>query len=265
VSRRAGPGILQWDGRSLISPGSLRGVGAVFHLAGEPIAGGRWNEARKERIRSSRVAGTRALVESIANMEDKPRVLVCASAVGYYGSRGDEILAEDATEGDDFLAQVCVAWEREARAAERHGVRVVSLRLGIVLAKEGGALGKLLPLFRSGLGGPLGEGRQWMPWIHVDDVVGLFLHAARYEALHGPVNAVAPEEVTNETFTRELARAVHRPAFLRVPKLAVRMALGEAATAVFASQRAVPKIALASGYTFRYPTLRAALEDVTSS
>jgi len=263
AARRALGGVraLAWDPEAGPPPAAaFDGVDAVFHLAGEPVAGGRWTADRKARIRSSRERGTRNLVAGMRAAGRQPAVLVSASAVGYYGDRGDRELDESAPPGDGFLADVCRAWEAEAAAAREAGIRVASVRIGIVLGEDGGALGRLLPLFRAGLGGTLGSGRQWMPWVHADDVVGLMLHAAA--ALDGPVNAVAPGIVTNREFTRALAAALGRPAFLPVPSLALRVALGEFGASLVHSQRVVPAVALASGYAFARPSLRDALEAV---
>lgn len=250
-----------WDGRAAIPPSVFDGADVVYHLAGEPVAGGRWTAEKKKRILDSRVLGTRAVVDSIGKAGSKPN-LVSASAVGFYGSRGDELLTEASTAGAGFLPDVCRAWELEAAQAERHGVHATMLRIGIVLAREGGALHQMLPLFRAGLGGRLGRGGQWMPWIHVDDVVALFLRAGRAPALDGPVNAVAPHAVTNATFTKALAHELHRPAFLAAPELAIRLAMGELADVVLASQRVVPERAVRSGYVFRHPTIEGALADL---
>ena len=186
-------------------PRAFDGVDAVFHLAGESVAAGRWTKARKQGICDSRLFGTKHLVDALAKLDRRPGVLVSASAVGYYGSRGDEVLTETSPSGDDFLAEVCVAWEKAAFEAERTGIRVVTSRTGVVLGR-GGALAKMLPPFKLGLGGRLGNGRQWMPWIHLDDLVGLLLFAAEQEAIRGPMNAVGPTPVTNRDFTRSLAR-----------------------------------------------------------
>lgn len=250
-----------WDGRAPVEPAALEGASVVFHLAGEPVGEGRWTEAKKARIRASRVDGTRALVASMARAAERPKVLVSASAVGYYGSRGDELLSEDSPPGEGFLPDVCRDWEAEAQAAEALGVRVVTVRIGVVLGRGGGALAKMLPLFRAGVAGRIGDGKQWMPWIHVDDVVGLLLHAAREERVRGPMNAAAPELVTNARFTRELARAVHRPALFPAPAPLLRLALGEMAGVVLASQRVVPEKALATGYRFVHPSLPEALAE----
>ncbi len=250
-----------WEPRSEVAPVAVfEGVEAVFHLAGEPVAGGRWNSERKRRIRDSRVLGTRHLVEALPLLPALPRVLVCASAVGYYGDRGDEELTEAAPRGAGFLAEVCEEWEAEARGAERHGVRVVLARFGLVLAPRGGALERMLPPFKLGLGGKLGGGRQWMPWVQLRDVVGLLLHAARDERLRGPLNVVAPEPVTNADFTRELGRALGRPAVLPVPRLALRLAFGELSEALLDSQRVIARSAAESHYPFVYPRLGPALE-----
>lgn len=254
---------VSWDGTSSIAPEVFERAEVVYHLAGEPVASGRWSEAKKQRIRESRTLGTRAVVDAIGQAGSKP-VLVSASAVGYYGSRGDEPLVEESIAGSGFLPDVCKAWEGEVEAAARSGSRVAMLRIGIVLAREGGALAKMLPIFRTGLAGRLGSGEQWMPWIHVDDVVSLFRHAAAATAIEGPMNAVAPNPVTNAEFTKMLARAIHRPAFFPAPKLALRVALGEMADVVLASQRVVPEKALRHGHVFRHPRLDEAFADLFS-
>jgi len=238
---------------------ALRELDAVIHLAGEPVAEGRWTADKKRRIRDSRVLGTRHLIAGLAAQELRPRVLVSASAVGYYGDRADEELDETAAAGTGFLAEVCVAWEREALAAERLGIRVVCLRTGIVLAPGGGALARMLPAFRLGAGGKLGSGRQWMPWVHVDDVVGILLHALREERVRGPLNAVGPRPVTNAELTRALGRALHRPAVLAVPAFALRVAFGELSEVLTASQRALPAVAERTGYAFHHAELAGAL------
>ena len=235
---------------------------AVFHLAGESVAEGRWTAAQKARIRDSRVVGTRNLVQGIAQVSDRPRVLVSASAVGYYGDRGEEELTESASPGRDFLADVCVAWEKEALAAEKLGVRVVTERTGIVLGAGGGALAKMLTPFKLGAGGPLGNGRQWMPWVHVSDLARLYLHAAEHESIRGPMNAVAPHPVRNSEFTKALGRQLRRPAFMPAPYLGLRLLFGEFAQVLFASQRVVPQVALDTGFTFQYPDIAAALKEI---
>jgi uncharacterized protein len=239
---------------------AFAGVDTVFHLAGEPVAEGRWTAEKKRRIEASRVLGTRHLVAALARLPAPPRLLVSASAVGYYGDRADAELDEGAAPGQGFLAEVCQAWEAEAQAAERHGIRVVCARLGLVLAPRGGALARMLPPFRMGVGGQLGDGRQWMPWIHLDDVVGLLLHAAREDSLRGPLNVVSPAPVINAEFTRCLGRALGRPTLLSVPRLALRVAFGELSQALLSSQRVLPRAAEQSGYRFKYPELAGALQ-----
>jgi hypothetical protein len=241
---------------------ALRGADVVFNLAGEPAAEGRWTAEKKRRIRDSRVVGTRHLVQGLAALDERPRVLVAASAVGYYGDRGDELLDERSSPGQGFLADVCIDWEREAMAAERLGIRVVCVRIGLVMSTAGGALAKMLPPFRLGAGGRLGSGRQWMPWIHIDDLVGILLHAGRSEALRGPVNGVAPAPVTNAAFTLALARAVRRPAVLPMPAFALNVAFGEMSGMLMASQRVMPTAALRSGYAFSHPDLGEALASL---
>lgn len=240
----------------------LASADAVIHLAGEPVAQ-RWNDAAKKRIHDSRVEGTRHLVKALSTQSMRPRVLVCASAVGYYGSRGDQILTEASSPGTDFLARVVVDWEEAAQSAESLGLRVVRLRLGMVLG-NGGALAKLLPPFRFGVGGRLGSGHQWMAWIHLEDAVNLILFAVNYAAIRGAVNATAPHPVTNEEFTDRLAQALHRPAILPVPGFALKLALGEMSGMVLASQRVLPTVAKSAGFRFQYPELHPALENLLS-
>jgi uncharacterized protein (TIGR01777 family) len=232
---------------------------AVVNLAGESIAAGRWTATRKAAIRRSRVEGTRALVEAMAAADPRPGVLVSASAIGYYGDRGPVALDESAGPGDDFLARVCVAWEAEAQRAEDLGVRVVRLRIGVVLAPDGGALSAMLLPFRAGLGGPLGGGSQWMSWVYRGDVVGLIRDAVSNDGYAGAVNATAPNPVTNKDFVRALGRALHRPAVLPVPAVGLRLALGEMATLLLASQRVLPTVAQRLGYAWQEPELPAAL------
>ncbi len=243
-------------------PEAFHGVDAVFHLAGDPVASGRWTAEKKKRIRDSRIIGTRNLVEGLRALSERPRVLVSTSAVGYYGSAGDAVLDESSPPGNDFLAEVCTAWEREALAVAEFGVRVAVVRTGIVLGREGGALKKLLTPFRLGLGGPLGNGKQWMPWIHVDDLVAMYMHAAEHEEIHGALNGAAPNPVTNKDFTKALAATVHRPAILPTPYFALRLALGEFAKILFDSQRVVPQKALAKGFQFRYPEVGPAMTAI---
>lgn len=251
-----------WDLATAPPAEAFDGVDTVFHLAAEPLAGGRLDPGKARRVAESRVTGTRLLVEALSRLERRPAVLVSASAVGYYGSRGDEVLTEDAGRGRGALAELCEAWERAALAAAELGVRVVTLRTGFVLGPGGGGLAKMLPVFRLGLGGRLGSGRQWMPWIHRDDVVSIALLAARERQLSGALNATGPAPVTNAELTRALAAALHRPALFPVPAPALRLALGDLAEAVLASQRVVPKRALDAGFRFAHVEVGAALRDV---
>jgi len=239
------------------SPESLEGVDAVVHLAGEPVAQ-RWNAEVKDRIRDSRVLGTRALVEAIGRLNRKPAVLVSASAIGFYGDRGDEVLTEASAGGQGFLVDVCRGWEAEADGAARFGVRVAKLRIGFVLGKDGGALAQMAPIFRAGVGGPLGSGRQWMPWIHADDVAELFAHAVE-APVSGVWNATAPHPVTNAEFTRELGKALHRPAVFPVPPFALKLAFGELGQHMLDSARVMPEAATKAGFAFGYPTIDRAL------
>lgn len=237
---------------------ALEGASAVIHLAGEPVAQ-RWSAEVKRRIRSSRMDGTAALVRGLEAMPERPEVLVCASAVGYYGSRGDEVLTEDSAPGTGFLPAVCQDWERSAAVAAGLGMRVVQVRIGVVLDPAGGALKQMLPPFRLGLGGPIAGGRAWMPWIHAQDLVRLMTWAVENPAVHGPVNAVAPNPVRNDEFTRSLAEALRRPAFFPVPALALKLLFGEMAEVVLASLRVTPEKAEHSGFRFEWPELRPAL------
>ncbi|MEA2277850.1 MAG: uncharacterized protein QOC78_2810 [Solirubrobacteraceae bacterium] len=239
---------------------ALEGRDAVVHLAGENVAQ-RWTDDAKRRIRASRELGTRNLVAGLRAAQPRPRALVASSAVGYYGAHGDEPVTEAAPPGRDFLAEVCAAWEREAAAAGDLDVRVVHVRTGVVLDRDGGALGKMLPFFRIGAGGPVAGGRQYMAWIHADDVVGIYLAAIDGEDWRGPVNASAPEPVTNREFSRALGRALHRPAIAPVPGLAVRLLYGDMAEIVTTGQRAVPERPLALGYAFAHTEVEAALRD----
>lgn len=239
---------------------SLERTDVMIHLAGEPVAQ-RWTANAREQIRQSRVSGTRHLVEALSALPRKPAALVCASAIGYYGSRGEELLNESAPPGSGFLPEVCVAWEREARAAEALGMRVACIRIGIALDTRGGALPQMINPFRFGVGGRLGSGQQWMSWIHLDDLAELFRFAAE-QPVSGAVNGVAPKPVRNVEFTKEIARALKRPALFRVPGFALQLLLGDMAELLLASQRCVPASAQAAGFTFRYPQLGPALADL---
>src|SRR5262245_7454497 len=238
-------------------------VDCIFHLAGDSVAAGRWTLAKKARIRDSRIIGTRNLVAALRELTTRPATLICASAVGYYGDRGDEDLDEGSSPGSDFLAEVCAGWEREATAARELGIRVVPIRIGIVLGPGGGALAKMLTPFKLGLGSPLGSGRQFMPWIHIDDLVEEMLFAASSGAVTGPLNGVAPHPVTNREFTKTLGRVLGRPTFMPpVPGFALKTLVGEFGEVLLGSQRVFPKAALAAGFKFRFENLESALRDV---
>ncbi len=242
----------------------FEGTDAVIHLAGHGIFDGRWNKERMAAIRTSRVDATRALVDGLRRMTKRPSVLVSASAVGYYGPRHPaEDLAESAAPGNDFLAQVCVGWEAEARMAEDLGVRVTNPRIGIVLGQKGGALASMVPPFKMFVGGPIGmTGKQPFPWIHLDDVTGLLVELTENKAYRGAVNAVAPGLVNNKEFSTALGKALHRPAMLPTPGFAIRILLGKVAQILTSGQRVLPKVALANGYAFRFPNVEGALADL---
>lgn len=240
----------------------LEGAGAVVHLAGENIAG-RWTAAKKQQIRDSRVDGTRVLAGAFAGLERPPAVFVGASAVGYYGDRGDELLDEESPPGEGFLPEVCQGWEAAADPLREAGVRVAHLRIGVVLSRQGGALGKMLLPFKLGAGGVVGSGRQYWSWVAIDDVVAAVLHVLANDQLRGPVNGVAPNPATNREFTKTLGRVLRRPTVFPMPAFAARLALGEMADALLlASARVVPRRLQASGYAFRYPDLESALRHV---
>ncbi len=254
---------VSWDPLAPVSPAVVSGFDAVVQLAGESVVG-RWTNEKKSAIRDSRVLGTRHLTAALAQSEAKPRVLVCASAIGFYGNRGDEILGEKSPIGRGFLPEVCSEWEEATRAASEAGIRTLNMRTGLVLSARGGALAKMLTPFKLGLGGRLGSGKQWMSWIHIDDVVGAINHALDTESLSGPVNLVGPNPVRNAEFTKVLASVLRRPAIFPVPEFALRLAFGkQAAEEMFlASQRVQPGKLGTSGYTFRFRDLRAALENL---
>jgi uncharacterized protein (TIGR01777 family) len=247
---------VQWDGRDLPAE-ALDGVSAVVHLAGEPVFGGLPTRARLDRIWRSRVESTRNLVRRIGERPpgERPHVLVCASAVGYYGDRGDEELREDAAPGSGFLAELCVAWEEEARRAEAHGLRVARVRFAVVLSPDGGALPALTLLFKSGLGGRIGSGRQWFPWVDGEDAVALVERAVDDARVSGALNAVAPGVLRNADFTRALARKLHRPAFVPVPAFAVRLALRDLSSELLDSRRVLPAVAESLAHPFTNPHL----------
>jgi uncharacterized protein (TIGR01777 family) len=254
----------RWDpAAGAIDAAALEGVDAAVNLSGESIGEGRWTEARKALLRSSRLGPTRLLAETLAGLRKKPRVLVSVSAVGYYGSRGDAWLSESEPPAFDFLGRLSAEWEKAAEPAAGAGIRVVHPRLGIVLSPAGGALGKMLLPFKAGLGGVLGPGTQYMSWVAIDDVLGALQHLLDRDELAGPVNTVAPEPVTNAAFTKTLGRVLRRPTVAPAPAFALRLAFGEMADAtLLSSSRVRPDRLLASGYPFRFPTLEAALRHV---
>jgi uncharacterized protein len=246
-----------------IDASRLEGHDAVVHLAGESIGEGRWTPEKKRRIRESRTKGTRLLAETIASLPEPPRVMVSASAVGYYGDRGNELLREDSGPGSDFLAEVCKAWEAAADPAREAGMRVVHLRNGIVLSTEGGALARTLPIFKLGGGGRIGSGRQWWSWVCMDDVVGAIVHALTDDSVEGPVNVGSPNPLTNAEYTRVLGKVLNRPTIFPLPAPAARLMLGEVADALLlASQRMEPAKLEETGYEFRYPELEGALRHL---
>jgi uncharacterized protein (TIGR01777 family) len=255
---------IAWDpegGR--LDHGLLAGFDAVIHLAGEGIASRRWIQAQKVRIRESRVKGTRLLCEAVARLSTPPRTLVSASAIGYYGDRGEQVLAEESAPGQGYLPEVCQAWEAATEPAVRKGIRVVCLRFGIILSPAGGALAKMLPPFQLGVGGILGSGRQYMSWISLDDAVGSVLQALETSPLRGAVNAVAPHPVTNAVFTKTLGRVLRRPTIFPMPAFAARLVFGEMADALLlSSTRVEPKRLLASNYPFRHSELEPALRHL---
>ncbi len=258
----AGVELFLWDAATVEAPrGALEGADAVIHLAGEGVAQ-RWTPAVKKRLVKSRLDSTRLLVAGMSSLPERPRVLLSASAIGYYGDRRDEKLTEDAAAGTGFLAELSAEWEAQANLARGLGVRVNLLRTGIVLAREGGALAQMLPPFRMGVGGRLGSGQQWMSWIHVRDWVGMVMHLLEQDVPGGAVNLVAPGPVRNGEFTATLGKVLRRPALLPVPEVVLRMLFGEMAVVLLGSQRVIPGAAEAMGYSFAFPALEAALRDL---
>lgn len=255
--------VCAWD-PSGVPRAQLSGLHAIIHLAGESVAGGRWTDARKTALERSRIESSRSIIEAIAALprQERPAALLSASAIGFYGDRADEELTEEASPGKGFMPDLCAEWERRILAASDLGVRTACLRVGVVLAPDGGMLGPVLPLFRCGLGGRIGSGQQWMSWIHVEDVARLFVHALENPDISGPINAVAPNPVRNTTFTKVLAKTVGRPALLPAPKFALRLAVGEMAEIMTGSQRVLPAAAAAAGFEFRFPTLAEALDPI---
>lgn len=258
---------IEWSpDRYSIALARLNDFDAVVHLAGESIASGRWNEEKKRKIRESRVNGTRLVSDALANLVRPPGTLISASAIGYYGNRGNEQLTEQSAPGNDFLSGVCVEWEKATALANEKGIRVVNTRFGIILDSEGGALAKMLPPFRMGIGGKIGNGEQWMSWIALDDVVGALKFALTNESLRGPVNFVAPNPVTNADFTRILGDVLSRPTIFPIPAFGLRLAYGEMADALLlSSQRVAPESLSKAGYAFSYPQLESALRAFLGS
>ncbi len=258
------PGDVAWDpARGTFDAAAAEGADAVVHLAGASIAAGRWTGARKSLLRNSRVDATRNLVAGLARLTRKPKVMVAASAIGFYGDRGDESLTEQSAPGSDFLGMLSQQWEAESARAEEHGIRTVMLRFGIILSPRGGALARMLLPFKLGAGGRLGSGRQWMSWLTLDEAVGFILHAIHAQDLRGPVNAVAPQHVRNAEFTRTLAHVLRRPAIFPAPAFALRLALGEMADALLlSSQRVNPERLVKAGFHFRHPDLEGGLRTV---
>jgi len=253
---------IQWDPAQPLVPESVSGFDAVVHLAGESIVG-RWTEGKKRRIRESRVKGTLRLAEALAQAPQRPRVLISASAIGYYGDRGEETLREDSASGSGFLPEVCREWEDATELATKAGIRTVQMRFGLVLSRFGGALQKMLPPFRLGVGGNMGNGRQWWSWIDIDDLVGAVQHVIKTETLRGPVNVVGPNPVMNAEFTKTLTSVLSRPAILPMPAFAARLVFGQMGDELLlASQRVEPAKLLASGYVFQKPDLRLALSAI---
>jgi len=253
---------LVWDPAAPLPPESVSGFKAVIHLAGESIVG-RWNDAKKRQILESRVGPTQRLVQALTAAKQPPRVFVCASAVGFYGSRGEEVLREDSSSGNGFVAEVCRQWEAAPAPAAQAGIRVVQTRFGVVLSAKGGALAKMLPPFRMGVGGKVGDGRQWMPWVDDSDVAGAILFAISNESLQGPVNVTAPNPVRNSEFTKTLASVLSRPAIFPMPAFAARLAFGEMADELLlSSQHVVPAKLKAAGYSFKNPDLMQSLKGL---
>lgn len=255
--------VVPWDARTAEGWGPLvEGAAAIVNLAGESIAGGPWTAERKRRIRDSRVNAGRAVVAAVQAAAQKPGVVIQASAVGYYGPHGDEEVTEDTSPGDDFLAHVAVDWEASTVPVEALGVRRVIIRTGLPLSREGGVFPFFLLPFRFFVGGPLGSGRQWLPWIHIADEIGAIRFLMENEQAHGPFNLSAPNPVTNAEFSRTLGRVMRRPSLMRVPAFALRLALGELSTLMLSGQRQIPRRLLDMGYRFRFPELEAALRDL---
>ena len=256
---------IQWDPDAGFADDDLprlEGLGAVVHLAGESISGLRWTDEKKKAIRDSRIHGTRTMIEAFARLEAKPEVFISASAIGFYGDRGDDEMTETSSAGDTFLSGIAKEWESEARRAEDMGIRTVLLRNGVVLSKDGGALGTMLTPFKLGIGGVIGSGKQWMSWVSLDDVVGAVSFAIENEKVRGAINVTSPHPVTNEEFTKTLGDVLYRPTFLPLPEFAINLVFGEMGDALLIdSTKVLPKRLTSAGFEFKYPDLRSALEN----
>jgi uncharacterized protein (TIGR01777 family) len=252
---------VEWDSAREPPPAALADADALVHLAGEPVAQ-RWSDEAKRRIHDSRVHGTRNLVNALSKLQSRPSTLIAGSAIGYYGDRGDEVLTEASGPGSDFLARTCVEWEHESVRAGDLGLRVAIIRTGLVLGSDGGALKRMLPPFRAGVGGPVGSGRQWTSWIHIEDIAGLIVFSLSGRDVYGPVNGASPNPLRNSEFARELGAVLHRPAFLPVPAFGLKLIFGEMANVLLSSQRVTPEAASRAGYVFKYPELRGALQQI---
>jgi uncharacterized protein (TIGR01777 family) len=254
---------IQWNpADGTIEADKLEGCDAIIHLAGENIAGRRWSDAFKSKIRDSRVKGTRLLAEAVAGLNSPPSVVVCASAIGYYGDRGEEVMLEDSLPGDDFLANICQEWERAADPLRSRGIRTVHLRIGVILSSKGGALAKMLFPFKMGVGGVIGDGRQYMSWVSLDDAIGALMHCMNRTDLQGPVNGTSPNPATNREFTKTFGKVLNRPTILPMPAFVAKLAFGEMGQALMlASTRVVPKKLQDTGYQFRYSNLEDAIQQ----
>ncbi len=264
VRKTAGSGEIEWQpDRGTIDASALEGCDAIINLAGDGIANGRWTEEKKRRILDSRVNGTRLLSETMANLSRKPATFINASAIGFYGSRGDELVDEDSRPGEGFLAKVCREWEAATAPAERAGIRVIKLRLGVILTKQGGIMGSMLMPFKLGLGGKVGAGNQVMSWVAMDDVVSAISFILSHQTLRGPINVVAPRPVTNAEFTKTLGRVLSRPTFMAMPTFAARLAFGEMADEMMlSSTRVAGKVLNDAGFRFQYPELEGAVREM---
>ena len=253
---------LSWNTGDLSWKIQLNDLDAVIHLAGENVLSRRWNKNHKNRIKQSRIESTRAIVDALADVASKPGVFVCASATGYYGTSETEEFDENSQAGSDFLAEVTFEWEIEAKKVEDSGIRYASIRTGIVLSKDGGALARMLLPFKLFVGGPLGDGRQWFPWIHIDDIVGIYLHSVDNKSVGGALNGTAPEFTTMKEFCKTLGRVLNRPSFFSVPKFVLKLLFGEGADILIKGVKVIPKRTIESGYKFRFDNLEAAVENL---